>query len=69
MKATLTEDELKKVKTIPDRQEAILESVRLAQSGDIILCAGKGHENYQIIKGVKSHFDDMEEYRKIYKQK
>lgn len=69
MKATLSEDELKKVKTIPNRHEAILEAVRLAQSGDIILCAGKGHENYQVIKGVKSHFDDMEELKKAFQQK
>ena len=44
----------------------ILESVKLAQKGYIILCAGKGHEDYQEIKGVKHHFDDMEEFRKIY---
>lgn len=66
MKTSLSAEELKKVKTIPNRHEAILESVRLAQKGDIILCAGKGHENYQIIKGVKSHFDDMEEFKKVY---
>ena len=66
MKATLSPEELKKVKTIPNRHEAILESVKLAVNGDIILCAGKGHEDYQIIKGVKSHFDDMEEFRKAY---
>ena len=64
MKTTLFEEELQKVKTIPNRHEAILEAVRLAKSGDIILCAGKGHEDYQIIKGVKSHFDDMEEFKK-----
>jgi len=66
MKANLTEEELKKVKTIPNRHEAILEAVKIAQSGDIILCAGKGHEDYQIIKGVKSHFDDMKELKKAY---
>lgn len=57
---------MKKVKAIEDRHQAILEAVKLAQSGDIILCAGKGHENYQIAKGVKSHFDDMEEFKKAY---
>jgi len=66
MKTNLSPDDLKKVKTIPNRREAILEAVKLAQKGDIILCAGKGHENYQIIKGVKSHFDDMEEFKKLY---
>ena len=43
MKTTLFEEELQKVKTIPNRHEAILEAVRLAKSGDIILCPGKGH--------------------------
>lgn len=66
MKTTLSPELLAKVKTIPDRREAILESVRLAESGDVIVCAGKGHEDYQIIKGVKTHFDDMEEYKKAY---
>jgi UDP-N-acetylmuramoyl-L-alanyl-D-glutamate--2,6-diaminopimelate ligase len=66
MKTNLSPDDLKKVKTIPSRREAIEEAVKLAQKGDIILCAGKGHEDYQIIKDVKSHFDDMEEFRKIY---
>ena len=66
MKTGLSSEDLKKVKTIPNRREAIVESVKLAQKGDIILCAGKGHENYQIIKGVKSHFDDMEEYKKLF---
>ena len=66
MKTTLSPDDLKKVKTIPNRREAIMEAVKIAQGGDIILCAGKGHENYQIVKGKKSHFDDMEEFVKAY---
>lgn len=66
MKTGLSNEELKKVKSIADRRKAILESVKLAKSGDIILCAGKGHEDYQEIKGVKNHFDDMEEYKKAY---
>lgn len=66
MKADLSPEELSKVKTIVDRHEAILEAVKIAQSGDIILCAGKGDEDYQIVKGVKSHFDDMEELKKAY---
>ncbi len=64
MKTDLSPELLAKVKTIPNRHKAILESLRLAQKGDIILCAGKGHEDYQEINGVKHHFDDMEEYRK-----
>ncbi len=69
MKAELSGEELKKVKTIPNRRDAIAEGVKLAKRGDIILCAGKGHENYQEIKGVKSHFDDMEEFEKVFQQK
>lgn len=66
MKTTLSPHELVKVKTISDRREAILEAVKIAQTGDMILCAGKGHEDYQEIKGVKSHFNDMEEFKKAY---
>ena len=50
--------DFKKTKTIPDRHEAILEACEMAHAGDIILVAGKGHENYQEIKGVKYDFDD-----------
>ncbi len=66
MKATLAPEESSKVKTIPNRHEAILEAVKIAQSGDIILCAGKGHETYQIVKGETTHFDDMEELKNAY---
>lgn len=53
--------DFKKTKIISDRKEAIFLAVReLAQEGDIILVAGKGHENYQEIKGIKYHFDDKE---------
>ncbi len=65
MKTGLSAEDIKKVKTIANRREAIRESVKLAQKGDIILCAGKGHEDYQEIKGVKHHFDDMEEFQKL----
>lgn len=51
----------KKVLTITDRKEAIRTAVQLAQKNDIILIAGKGHEKYQEMKGVKTHFDDKEE--------
>lgn len=66
MKAGLSTEQLNKVQTIANRHEAILEGVKLAVKGDIILCAGKGHETYQEIKGTKYHFDDMEEFRKAY---
>jgi len=64
MKAGLTEDELRSTLVIEDRAAAIQTACTLAQSGDVILVAGKGHEDYQIIKGVKHHFDDHEEVRK-----
>lgn len=69
MKISLSSDEIKKVKIISDRREAIKEAIKLAVPGDIILCAGKGHEAYQEIKGVKNHFDDIEEFKKELKQK
>ncbi|GAB1453796.1 UDP-N-acetylmuramoyl-L-alanyl-D-glutamate--2,6-diaminopimelate ligase [Draconibacterium sp.] len=51
----------KKVLSIENRREAIKTAAMLAQPGDIILIAGKGHENYQEINGIKHHFDDKEE--------
>jgi UDP-N-acetylmuramoyl-L-alanyl-D-glutamate--2,6-diaminopimelate ligase len=50
----------KKTLRITDRKEAIKAAVNAAKKGDIILVAGKGHENYQEMKGVKQHFDDKE---------
>ena len=50
--------------TIVDRREAIKTACAIAQKGDVVLIAGKGHEDYQIIKGVKYHFDDKEEVRR-----
>jgi len=52
--------------TIVDRREAIKTACALAQAGDVVLVAGKGHEDYQIIQGVKHHFDDREEVRKCF---
>ncbi len=60
----LTEDELRSTLVIEDRAAAIQTACTLAQKGDVILVAGKGHEDYQIIKGVKHHFDDHEIVRK-----
>ncbi len=51
---------------IVDRREAIKTAAMLAQSGDIILIAGKGHETYQEVKGVRHHFDDKEEVQKAF---
>ena len=55
-----------KALSIENRREAIKTAVLLAQPGDIILVAGKGHENYQEINGVKHHFDDVEEIKKCF---
>ena len=52
--------------TIVDRRKAIKTACALAQTGDVVLVAGKGHEDYQIIQGVKHHFDDREEVRKCF---
>ena len=64
MKAGLTADELRQTLVIEDREEAIKTACMLAQAGDVILVAGKGHEDYQIVRGVKHHFDDHEMIRK-----
>lgn len=65
MKTGLSEDLLNQVITIPDRIEAIKEAIRLASGGDIVLVAGKGHEDYQEIKGIRHHMNDIEELRKL----
>ncbi|MBQ7997272.1 MAG: UDP-N-acetylmuramoyl-L-alanyl-D-glutamate--2,6-diaminopimelate ligase [Paludibacteraceae bacterium] len=65
MKAGLTEEELRSTLVIEDRAAAIQTACTLAQAGDVILVAGKGHEDYQIIKGVKHHFDDHEIVRRF----
>ena len=57
---------MKKVLSIADRREAIRTAVMLAKKGDVILIAGKGHEDYQEIKGVKHHFDDKEVVREVF---
>lgn len=65
MEAGLNEAEKEKMLRITDRRQAIKTAVRLAKEGDIVLVAGKGHEKYQDINGVKLHFDDREELEKI----
>ena len=66
MLAGLTPQQMTKVVSIVDRKEAIRTACMLAQKGDVILVAGKGHEDYQEIKGVKHHFDDKEIIRNIF---
>lgn len=69
MRAGVGGEYYNKVLSITDRREAIRTAVALAKKGDIILVAGKGHENYQEIKGVKHHFDDVEELTKAFNEK
>jgi len=66
MMAGLDTEDRKKVVAITDRKEAIRTACMLAQPGDVILVAGKGHENYQDVKGVKHHFDDKEVLKDIF---
>lgn len=68
MTAGLTAAQRRKVVTIADRREAIKAACMMADKGDVILIAGKGHEDYQEISGVKHHFDDREEVRKVFEQ-
>lgn len=63
MLAGLDDEQMKKVIAIVDRRQAIKTACMMAQQGDVILIAGKGHEDYQDVKGVKHHFDDKEEVR------
>jgi UDP-N-acetylmuramoyl-L-alanyl-D-glutamate--2,6-diaminopimelate ligase len=67
MEAGLNSAAKRKSITITDRKEAILQAVKLAKPEDIILVAGKGHEKYQDINGVKHHFDDKEILSEIFK--
>jgi len=63
MEAGVPGEYYRKTLRITDRRQAIRAAAKLANSGDIILIAGKGHEDYQIVNGVKQHFDDREEIR------
>ena len=68
MLAGLDAQDMKKVLSIVDRKEAIRTACMLAHKSDVVLVAGKGHETYQEIKGVKHHFDDKEVLAEIFKQ-
>ncbi|MDE5869858.1 MAG: UDP-N-acetylmuramoyl-L-alanyl-D-glutamate--2,6-diaminopimelate ligase, partial [Muribaculaceae bacterium] len=67
MKAGLTSEELRRTICIADRREAIRTALRMAKPGSVVLIAGKGHETYQEVKGVRHHFDDREEVRESFK--
>ena len=66
METGLTASAKRKYISIADRREAIKTAVSMAKSEDIVLVAGKGHEKYQEIKGVKNHFDDKEVLREMF---
>ena len=68
MVAGLTKADLERTLFITDRAQAIKTATMLAKRGDVILVAGKGHEDYQEVKGVKHHFDDREQLRKLFHQ-
>jgi UDP-N-acetylmuramoyl-L-alanyl-D-glutamate--2,6-diaminopimelate ligase len=65
MEAGLTPEQRSNTVRITDRRQAIKTAVMIAHEGDIILIAGKGHETYQEVNGVKHHFDDREEVNKL----
>ena len=66
MLAGLDKTQMRKVVAVVDRKEAIRTACMMARPGDAVLVAGKGHEDYQDIKGVKHHFDDHEVIREIF---
>lgn len=66
MTAGLNDNQLTTTLTIVDRRQAIKVACSLANPGDVILIAGKGHEDYQEVKGIRHHFDDKEEVEKIF---
>jgi UDP-N-acetylmuramoyl-L-alanyl-D-glutamate--2,6-diaminopimelate ligase len=66
MESGITPDLKRKTLRIADRHEAIKTAVMLANKGDVVLIAGKGHETYQDVMGVKHHFDDREELRNAF---
>ena len=69
MEAGLTDEDRRRVVRISDRRSALQAAVMMAQPGDIILVAGKGHETYQEVNGVRHHFDDREEMEKLLETK
>ncbi len=68
MEAGVTAENYKKTLSILDRKQAIKTACKFSKNGDIILIAGKGHENYQEINGIRTHFDDLEEVKNSFNQ-
>jgi UDP-N-acetylmuramoyl-L-alanyl-D-glutamate--2,6-diaminopimelate ligase len=68
MEVGVSPENYRKTLTVLNRGQAIKTACKLSKTGDIILIAGKGHESYQEINGVRSHFDDLEEVKNCFKQ-
>ena len=68
MEVGVAAENYKKTLSILDRRQAIKTACKFSENGDIILIAGKGHENYQEINGVRTHFDDLEEVKNCFNQ-
>ena len=68
MEVGVSPENYKKTLTVLDRKQAIKTACKFSETGDIILIAGKGHENYQEINGVRTHFDDLEEVKNCFNQ-
>ena len=68
MEVGVAAENYRKTLTVLDRRQAIKTACKLSETGDIILIAGKGHENYQEINGIRSHFDDLEEVANCFNQ-
>ncbi|WP_435802297.1 UDP-N-acetylmuramoyl-L-alanyl-D-glutamate--2,6-diaminopimelate ligase [Polaribacter sp.] len=68
MEVGVSPENYSKTLTVLDRRQAIKTACKFAETGDIILIAGKGHENYQEVNGVRSHFDDLEEVTNLFNQ-
>jgi UDP-N-acetylmuramoyl-L-alanyl-D-glutamate--2,6-diaminopimelate ligase len=68
MEVGVSAENYRKTLLVLDRRQAIKTACKFAEPGDIILIAGKGHENYQEINGVRTHFDDLEEVKNCFNQ-
>ena len=68
MEVGISAENYEKTLTVLDRRQAIKTACKFSETGDIILIAGKGHENYQEIKGIRSYFDDLEEVKNCFNQ-
>ncbi len=68
MEVGVASENYRKTLTVLDRRQAIKTACKLSEVGDIILIAGKGHEDYQEINGIRAHFDDLEEVKNCFNQ-